>query len=305
MKCSLCSETGICANKVIKCAGCGLKVHILCYGIKTDQYADGNTAVKWKCSPCQRGILEPIVCELCHQPNGAFKQTVCGKWVHVICALFTDGVQFDNAIEMEPIHITNVLNSKRQQKTCAFCLRSVGICRSCSKSTCKHWVHINCAQFNNCLDVIASDKNDSVKYRAYCMDHKPKDSVRSMSSATIQKMLSKRMKKTQEKRPSAKFQMDAAERLAIENMSFEIEPSETEPCENTDKSIIQQKTRINHVNELPSGGRPSTPHIGAMRPSNATRFSIFDSFDGKKQHYTAQYSLSSDEIQYDLYVCGL
>lgn len=276
-KCSLCAESGTCANSVVKCAGCGLKVHILCYGIKNDVNVNESATFKWKCSPCQRGILEPIVCELCHQPNGAFKQSVCGKWVHIICALFTDDVQLDNAIEMEPIHLSKVLDSKRQQRTCAFCLRALGFCRLCSKSTCKHSVHINCAQFNNCLDVITSEKNDSVKYRAYCMEHKPIDSVRGLSSGTIQKILTKKIKKPREKRltQSAKFQMDCAERLATENVAFEIEPNAS--CEkDNEKKIIQQKTRISQINE-----RPSTSFA---RSSNATRsFSIFDNFDGKER----------------------
>lgn len=199
-KCSVCSEAGTCENPITSCTGCGLNVHILCYGIQSDDLNLHN----WKCSPCQRGVSEIIICELCQQFNGAFKQSVCGKWVHVICALFTDGVRFKDIMHMEPIDIAKVVNAK-SQKTCAFCLKASGFCCRCSKTRCQQPIHITCAQAHNCLQVTTTDDKDSIKFRAFCGDHKPNDSVSHLSSQNIQKMLMKKSKKSHEE---TKIQMD-------------------------------------------------------------------------------------------------
>lgn len=204
-KCSVCSEAGTCENPITNCTGCGLNVHILCYGIQSDDLNLPN----WKCSPCQRGITELIICELCQQFNGAFKQSVCGKWVHVICALFTDGVRFKDVMHMEPIDIAKILSSK-SQKTCAFCLKASGFCCRCSKTRCQQPIHITCAQAHSCLQVSATDKNDSIKFRAFCNDHKPTDSVNHLTSQNIHKLLIKKAKKDREKHSDecTKIQMD-------------------------------------------------------------------------------------------------
>lgn len=263
-KCSLCTESGTCENRIVNCNGCGLNVHILCYGIKNDDLNLPN----WKCSPCQRGISEPIVCELCQQLNGAFKQSVCGKWVHVICALFTDGVRFNDAVQMEPIDITKLMNLKCQ-KTCVFCLKATGVCCLCSKSRCKNPIHITCAHDNNCLQVCTNEKTDSIKFRAFCTDHKPKDSVHHISSQNIQKMLIKKTKKDREKMLHAQnsiMQMDCVGKSAAENMAFEIET--TAPGESKLRKVAQQLMKQKRMTD--------------EMASTSNSFSQFDAIDGKE-----------------------
>lgn len=175
LKCSVCTDPETDMNRILNCKKCEVSAHMMCYGV---EYYEKE----WKCSPCDSGIVQPV-CALCLQKNGAMKKTVCGKWVHVICALFTDGVRFIDKSQMEPIEIANVSISKRN-KTCVFCEKSVGFCCLCSKSTCPNRLHITCSQRNDCLK--EENKNDgTIKFRAYCFDHKPKESSRRISSKFV------------------------------------------------------------------------------------------------------------------------
>lgn len=254
-KCSVCIEPGTCENPITNCNGCGLNVHILCYGVKPD---DLNVQ-QWKCSPCQRGISEIVICELCQQFNGAFKQSVCGKWVHIICALFTDGVRFKDAIQMEPIDITKIINSK-SKKTCVFCSKSCGFSCRCSKTRCKNPIHITCARANNCLQVTSEEKPDSIKFHAFCGDHKPiGDTVNHLTSQNIQKLLIKKSKKDRKKSNAecTEIQMDGVG-------EFDVESTQTRGSEAWKKAqqILKQKRVINAMAST-SKAKPSFTQFDA------------------------------------------
>lgn len=255
-KCLLCSESETCENRIANCNGCGLNVHVLCYDIKNADVGMKN----WKCSPCQRGILESIICELCGETNGAFKQSVCGKWVHIICALFTDGVHFtdSNTIRMESINLSKMMNSKPQQ-TCVFCSKSVGFCSLCSEFSCNHAIHITCAQANDCLQAITTDKNDPIKLCAFCMDHKPNDSLYRLTSVCIQEALMKKKKNNRAKKfpmlnEITKIQMDRAASSSAENKAFEIESIGAYES-NASKAALQTIKKFAN-DEIPSTSKP-------------------------------------------------
>lgn len=270
VKCSLCTESSTSENKIVNCNGCGLSVHILCYGIRND---DANSS-EWKCSPCRRGDVRPIICELCQQANGAFKQSVCGKWVHIICALFTDGVKFDDPIQMEPVNLSKILNLKRQEP-CVFCLKAHGFCCLCSKSRCKNSIHITCAQANKCLQVLKNDANDLIKCRAFCNDHRPKDPVHCLSSSIVQKILAKKTRKDRGISQSSKIQMDWVGNLARESFAFEIDPIGI--YERNPSKLAQQPTfRKSSAIELASTSNTALA---------SKLFPRFDSIDGKRDFY--------------------
>lgn len=105
-KCILCVDQETPDNRIFNCKGCGLSVHCLCYGISETVEMDD-----WLCSPCVSKPSEPVFCELCPQSNGALKKTSCGKWVHVLCALFTEGAIFEDLNQMEPIDISQISRS--------------------------------------------------------------------------------------------------------------------------------------------------------------------------------------------------
>lgn len=181
-KCVVCTDPETSNNPIFCCDECGISVHQLCYGI-----SDGCTD-RWCCSPCNVGQNIPS-CELCLQKDGAFKKTTCGKWVHVICALFTVGVKFQNNILMEPVNILKIPNTNRN-KGCMYCSYAIGICCKCSQPNCKSWLHITCAQKANCLKEI-NEKKNKIAFRAYCSEHRPVDeSSRRLSSIFVRERLS-------------------------------------------------------------------------------------------------------------------
>lgn len=184
-KCSVCKDPEIPENSIFVCSICSVSVHKFCYGIETPNE-------DFKCSPCLSGKLNPV-CKLCCKSGSAFKKTVCGGWVHVICALFTSDVSFEDVNRMEPINISSLSQTKRNQ-TCSFCLKTVGFCCLCSNSKCKNRFHITCAQDKDCLKEIINKDDDSIKFRAYCSDHKPIDSYRRISSVFVNVIVEKKQK---------------------------------------------------------------------------------------------------------------
>lgn len=187
-KCSVCTDPETSENQIVSCENCDVKVHMFCYGIE-------SFAPVWKCSPCETGSLDPR-CTLCLGKGGALKKTTCGKWSHVICALFTAGVDFEDKDSMEPINVSNLTNARRN-KTCIFCQKSYGFCGLCATQKCKNRLHITCAQKSNCLKEVTNKKNGSIKFRAFCPDHKPNDSSRRISSQFVPEVLAEKNKKKQ------------------------------------------------------------------------------------------------------------
>lgn len=167
-KCSVCSDPETSENPVFYCVNCEVGVHKLCYGINVDD------PVMWLCSPCTSSSSDPI-CELCLKNGGALKKTTCReKWVHVICALFTEGVKFQNNNRMEPVNISKIPEINHNQK-CVFCKMNHGVCCKCTQLNCEYWLHITCAQnANSLLEVI--EKGNKIKFQSFCIQHKPDDS---------------------------------------------------------------------------------------------------------------------------------
>lgn len=201
MKCCLCTDPETEDNLIFTCHNCSVSVHALCYGIEDPEQ-------NWRCSPCQKNISEPVICELCHQSKGAFKPTSCGKWAHTICALFTEGVRFDDNTKMEPINISYISKTKRN-KECSFCAQKKGFCGLCANSSCSNRIHVTCAQQNKCLQEVTNKSDNSLKFRAYCLVHKPKDSKR-LSIGFVRKMVERKEKKEKDEKRAQSSSMNAS-----------------------------------------------------------------------------------------------
>lgn len=192
--CAICEDPVTKENPIIQCIDCKVQVHVYCYGIV-------GHLEKWKCSPCQSGKSKFAKCQLCMQKKGALKQTCCDKWVHVICALFTDGVIFPDEIFMEPVDISKVSKSKLN-KRCAFCYNTQGYCCLCANKNCKNRLHITCAQKSKTLKEFVHH-DDSIKFYAYCNDHRPKESSKRLSSESVKCIAEKKRKKLQKKQAAS------------------------------------------------------------------------------------------------------
>lgn len=182
--CVVCSDPETLDNLIYCCRNCDVSVHVLCYGFNGKKRLNYLDCVDWRCSPCSAGVFNPV-CELCGQAGGALKSTTCAKWVHIICALFTEGVTFIDVTKMEPVDITGIPEANRQQK-CVLCEKSNGICCSCARKDCTNWMHVTCAQKHRCLKE-ENDKNDKIAFRAYCLAHKSAYSSRRISSIFVQR----------------------------------------------------------------------------------------------------------------------
>ena len=93
-------------DEVIECDSCGVSVHETCYGTSGEENQDedhisihsnisSESTEPWFCEPCRRSVKNPH-CELCPNQGGIFKETDSGRWVHMVCALYTRGVTFEN-----------------------------------------------------------------------------------------------------------------------------------------------------------------------------------------------------------------
>lgn len=187
--CMVCEDEVTKKNPLYVCVGCDTKVHKLCYGIHESQK-------NWKCSSCCLGKTSFVKCKLCSQKgNGPMKQTECNKWVHVVCALFMEGVIFSNNQTMEPVNLSSVPPSTRN-KRCAFCYNSHGYCSTCSQEKCTVTFHITCAQKKKLLREEKIDPQGKVvQFKAYCKDHLPNDSHNRLSSGSVQNVVDKKRQK--------------------------------------------------------------------------------------------------------------
>lgn len=253
VQCSLCTDPEVEDNLIYTCQKCSVSVHSLCYGII-------NPGSNWLCSLCQKNISGSVKCELCHQKNGAFKPTTCGKWVHTLCALFTEGVYFQNNQKMEPVNIRGVPVSNRNQK-CSFCTRKDGVCGNCSKDDCTNHVHITCAQRQNCLEEVTSVPNKSLKFRAYCLAHKPKNSKR-LSFGFVREIVDRKGQKGAEKERAQSSNLNARWLL---NAAFDKQNALAPIKEN--KQREKEKTAIKESTQKKNSDKTSNV-VGMKNVSN-------------------------------------
>lgn len=118
-------------DEIIECDSCGVTVHESCYGVTgEDIHSQDNVSVHsnlssestepWFCEPCKRSVYEPR-CELCPNSGGIFKETDTGRWVHMVCALYTRGVTFENIHNLTDVSLFelnySLFGSKVSQET--------------------------------------------------------------------------------------------------------------------------------------------------------------------------------------------
>lgn len=253
-QCLLCTDAETFENPIVNCDGCGVKVHVLCYGI-------ANLDATWKCSPCQSNELQPV-CKLCMQNDGALKKTTCGGWIHVLCALFTEGCRFLDNNSMEPVDISRVSDSKKN-KMCIFCKSDGGFASSCDTSKCRNRLHISCAHKIGCLKE-EKDKHDKLKFRAYCFEHKPKSDSRRISSEFVRvtalkknrdEKKKKKEKKAEEKRDKQKSSTMNTQWLLDKTLNANEISANKKPESDESSNVLVESRQIDtslNVNESPS-----------------------------------------------------
>lgn len=107
------------SNPIVFCDRCELAVHQRCYGIVKVPSSE------FICDRCkvERDGLDPataVFCQLCSLGDGAFKRTIDGKWVHVVCALWCPKVWIGNLLELSDINLVGTTsNATRFRDTIA------------------------------------------------------------------------------------------------------------------------------------------------------------------------------------------
>ena len=129
-------------NQMVQCDGCKVMVHMGCYGIK--EPPKGNL---WLCNVCDLGLgKSPPACALCPVVGGAMKPTTCGRWVHVLCAMWIPETCIVDTARMEPVANLRAVPKARYALTCQVCNTSYGACIQCDAEKCYAPYHPFCAR---------------------------------------------------------------------------------------------------------------------------------------------------------------
>ncbi|KAF1785415.1 Zinc finger, PHD-finger [Phytophthora cactorum] len=99
-------------NPIIFCDRCELAVHQRCYGMAK---VPSNEFICDRCRATREGLdpARDVFCQLCSLSDGAFKRTVDGKWVHVVCALWCPKVWIGNLFDLSEISLVGTSSQVR------------------------------------------------------------------------------------------------------------------------------------------------------------------------------------------------
>ncbi|XP_060068807.1 PHD finger protein 14-like [Ylistrum balloti] len=169
-------------DEIVECDNCGVSVHEGCYGISENQSnastESSASTEPWFCDAC-KADCKPT-CELCPNPGGIFKETDAGKWVHLVCALYTPGVAFGDVDKLSPVTLFEMPYSRWGARECSLCedarFSRTGVCISCDAGMCRTYFHVTCAQKEGLLSEAAPEECMDIAdpFFAYCKMHADK-----------------------------------------------------------------------------------------------------------------------------------
>ncbi|KIK56322.1 hypothetical protein GYMLUDRAFT_47090 [Collybiopsis luxurians FD-317 M1] len=168
--CAICDDSeGENSNAIVFCDGCNLAVHQDCYGVP--YIPEGQ----WLCRKCTVSPENPVSCILCPNEGGAFKQTINGEWVHLLCAMWVPETRVANETFMEPVVGIEDISKQRWKLKCSICDIRGGACIQCAKTSCFLAFHTTCARKEKLLLPMKSTQAETVTLTCYCDKHLPKE----------------------------------------------------------------------------------------------------------------------------------
>ncbi|KAL1706995.1 hypothetical protein EV121DRAFT_256504 [Schizophyllum commune] len=170
--CAICDDSeGENTNAIVFCDGCNLAVHQECYGVP--YIPEGQ----WLCRKCTVSPENPVSCVLCPNEGGAFKQTVNGDWIHLLCAMWIPETQVVNETVMEPIANLDRVNKARYRLKCSICKKQdSGACIQCNRPSCFVAFHVTCARKEKLMMPMKGPQGTPAPpLVAYCERHLPPD----------------------------------------------------------------------------------------------------------------------------------
>ncbi|TRM58204.1 hypothetical protein BD626DRAFT_188366 [Schizophyllum amplum] len=182
--CAVCDDSeGENTNAIVFCDGCNLAVHQECYGVP--YIPEGQ----WLCRKCTVSPENPVSCVLCPNEGGAFKQTVNGDWIHLLCAMWIPETQVVNETVMEPIMNLERVNKQRYKLRCSICENRVGACIQCHKPSCFTAFHPTCARKQKLMMPMKGPQGTPAPpLIAYCERHLPADQAAARDEAFDKEM---------------------------------------------------------------------------------------------------------------------
>ncbi|KAK7020204.1 hypothetical protein VNI00_017817 [Paramarasmius palmivorus] len=167
--CAICDDSeGENSNAIVFCDGCNLAVHQDCYGVP--YIPEGQ----WLCRKCTVSPENPVSCVLCPNEGGAFKQTVSGDWVHLLCAIWIPETRVANEVFMEPVTGVEKISKQRWKLKCSLCDVREGACIQCAKTSCFLAFHPTCARKDKLLLPMKNAQGaEPLALTCYCERHLP------------------------------------------------------------------------------------------------------------------------------------
>ncbi|KAI0079413.1 hypothetical protein K474DRAFT_1705699 [Panus rudis PR-1116 ss-1] len=177
--CAICDDSeGENTNAIVFCDGCNLAVHQDCYGVP--YIPEGQ----WLCRKCTVSPENPVSCVLCPSEGGAFKQTVNGEWVHLLCAIWVPETAVANDVFMEPVTGIDKIPKQRWRLRCSVCDVRHGACIQCNKASCAVAFHATCARKEKLLMPMKSSQgSEAPTLAAFCEKHLPKEQADARAAA--------------------------------------------------------------------------------------------------------------------------
>ncbi|CAK5267199.1 unnamed protein product [Mycena citricolor] len=183
--CAICDDSeGENSNAIVFCDGCNLAVHQDCYGIP--YIPEGQ----WLCRKCTVSPENPVSCILCPNEGGAFKQTVDGEWIHLLCAIWVPETAVANDVFMEPIVGVEKIQKQRWKLKCQECGVREGACIQCAKTQCFASFHPTCARTARFLMPMKSSVSgvEPTALTCFCDKHLPVRAPRILSRSLLNEL---------------------------------------------------------------------------------------------------------------------